>query len=97
MCLMLKQMKLSMGELRYLSLKCSVCQAEIILDLASETKPQNKKRPTENLTPFECPACDARFDTAVQKGIDQFRDSYRFLTNPQLTGTEISFTITAPA
>src|SRR3982750_2046436 len=95
MCLMLKQLKLSMGELRYLNLKCSACQAEIALDLTSETKPKNKNRLTENLTPFECPACDSRFDTKVQEGINQFRDSYRFLSNPQITGTEISFTVTA--
>ena len=93
---MLKQMKLSIGELWYLSLKCSRCQAEIILDWASETEPDNKRRLTKNLIPFECPACDIRFDTQVQKGVDQFREPYRFLSNPQLMGTAISFTITVP-
>jgi len=92
---MLKQMKLSIGELRYLSLKCSRCQAEITLDLQSDAAPQNKNRPAGNLTPFDCPACDTRFDSKVQEGIDHFRTSYRSLSNAALTGTEISFTVTS--
>lgn len=96
MCLMLKQLKLSIGELRYLSLKCATCQAEITLDLTSENKPLNKRRSTQNLTPFECPACDTPFDTQIQKGIDQFRESYHFLSSPQVAKTQISFTISVP-
>jgi len=47
---------------------CKGCGTEIILDMASEYKPEGK-----GFAPDRCPTCETSFDSAVKPALDRFK------------------------
>lgn len=71
---MRRELSLAMKDLRYVGVTCKGCGTEIILDMASEYKPDGK-----GFAPDRCPTCEASFDSAVKPALDRFKGVYASL------------------
>jgi predicted RNA-binding Zn-ribbon protein involved in translation (DUF1610 family) len=73
---MRRQITISIGELRYVSIACPHCGTAVTLDM---TKPSELSTRYGSLVPARCPACDTDYDSAIKPGVGQFCDAYKAL------------------
>lgn len=79
---MVKQMLLSIQELRYVCITCPHCETQITLDMMAFNRPSSESERVARrklFTPRTCPACQNNFDTAVHS-LDAFQAAYEELT-----------------
>lgn len=74
MRLMTKEVVLSLADLQSLVIECRSCKTQIVLDLYQALPPMTNARPHGH--PENCPICSESFDSAMAKGVADFRKAF---------------------
>lgn len=76
MCVMHKELVVSIADLRYVCIECPHCRTKVVLDMK---EPSEVSKKYNFFTPKECPGCRTAYDTAIQPSIDSLQRSYTSL------------------
>jgi hypothetical protein len=88
---MVKELIVSISDLRYISVDCSHCKTKVTVDLGYRPEPQQKGEiPEEILSLSQCPTCRTRFDSRVPENITNFRRIYQDLVTNKI---EVNFQV----
>jgi hypothetical protein len=87
---MLKELIVSIADLRYASVTCAHCKTKVTVDLSYLPQPQPGKIPEEILPLSQCPTCRAMFDSRIPENIGNLRKTYQNLV---ANGVLVSFQV----
>ncbi|MGH7487071.1 MAG: hypothetical protein ACRD9L_21655 [Bryobacteraceae bacterium] len=73
---MRKQILISIADLRYVSIECPQCRAQVVLDMKERSAFAEKHG---LFAPPECPACHTPYDSAIQPNVDNLQRAYQSL------------------
>ena len=74
MAAMQRQLVVSLGDLRYVSVECAHCGSSVTLDMKQQTEHQTRF----GFAPAVCPVCQKPHDTSMQN-LEGFSIAYRAL------------------
>lgn len=60
-------------DLRYISIECSHCKTRVVMDMKDDHKLSKEQG---SFSPKECPACLAKYDSAIPNNVDYLRRTY---------------------
>jgi phage FluMu protein Com len=86
-----RQIRITVGELRYISITCPNCRTVVTLDMR---EPSKLLATTRNcFTPAKCPGCTDEYDSAIRPNVDQLWRAYTAL---QQIEKRVSFVLDLP-
>jgi hypothetical protein len=92
MYVMSKELVISVGDLRYLSVDCAHCKTNVTVDLGYKPPPpQAGELAPEQVVPLsQCPTCRNLFDSRIPENIDSLRAIYLDLVKHKV---QVSFRV----
>jgi hypothetical protein len=80
MLAMITQSVVPFSDLRFAAIRCSICKAELIVDLLYEKYRDGDPERLAPVVPEHCPICNVWFDTTAIGGLELLRRAYKHLS-----------------